>query len=276
MNAVIVASAIAVIGCGGSHSTSAYATSVGRMTKLESGLLLYLNDYDEQVPMPTNWVEGMTRYVANPSSFHSPSVRLPGYGYAMNALIAGHSYYSVPNPDQVIAFFDSKNLVKDATDSLSTMPSPPRYGTKNTLGYLDGRTQDEVIASKPPLQPAQVSLNRVKQLAVGLSIYANDWDSMFPQAGTWADGLGPYIKNPELFRSPAIEKTSPTLYGYAFNSDTAGKGISDIASPSATYGIFDSTDLKRNATDLPSTVPSPGRYHGKNTISFLDGHTVLK
>jgi hypothetical protein len=272
--AISVAVACLIVACGGHSSSSSnplYPESVARMAKLELGMSEYINDYDDSTPLPNKWMDELTLYVKDSSAFQSPAVPSPGYGYALNVAVAGKVYTQFSNPDQLVAIFDSTNVAYNATESLQTLPNPARYGSKNTLGYADGRTQD----NSPPVsteKPIAVSLSNVKQLGLGLLLYENDWDEYSTPANAWMDDLGPYVKNSALFQSPAVAAANPNQYGYALNSAMAGINLQTLNSPSSTIAIFDSTVLTRNATAATTTLPNPGRYDGQNAVGFADGH----
>ena len=103
--------------------------------------IIYSNDYDNFAPLPSKWVDGIKPYVKSDSVFRSPAVVLKDeneYGYAFNISVSGESITSFESPSMLLSFFDSTDLLKNATTSTSTLPIPPRYGTKNTLAYVDG------------------------------------------------------------------------------------------------------------------------------------------
>jgi hypothetical protein len=275
--AVVVVAGVFVwtVGCGGSggggtSTTSLYQTSVTRMVALQLGLQLYENDWDESIPLSGSWMNALTPYVHNAALFHSPAVS-QGYGYALNSQVAGRPLSVFPVPESIPSIFDSTDLKRNATDPTSTMPSPPRYGAHNTIGYLDGSTEDQGT-NLTPTQEYTLSQTRLKADALGILIYANDYDDFTPLPNTWMDVLSPYVRNESDFHSPAIQAVTPNLYGYAFSSSIAGRGETTITSPASTIMMFDSTDLNRNATDQAITLPYPPRYGTNNTIAYADGH----
>jgi len=194
-------------GNGGGHGdgfSAQYLLSVSRLKAANTGLILYINDYDDAVPLSNKWVDELTPYVKDPTSFNSPAVAAPGYGYALNSAVAGKDLISFTDPSTTISLFDSTDLARNATDPTSTEPSPPRYGKRNTLAYLDGHVQDEVTTQTPPPSLYVDSQTRLKSVNLGMFEYANDWDDVEPLANKWMDGLQPYVKNDALFHSPAI------------------------------------------------------------------------
>jgi hypothetical protein len=260
------------IGCGGSgNSTPAfYSLSITRLMTLNTAMIQYESDSDDDLPLRGKWMDELVAYARDSTVFHSPNVGAAGYGYALSLAVAGHAVTEFVDPPSMIALFDSTDLSRNATDSVSTVPSPPRYGAKNTISYLDGHVQDQYTTT----QSGQYALSqdRMKQLDLGLIMYANDFDESLPLANQWMDGIAPSVKSAIAFHSPAVEQLNESDYGYAMNSAIAGKSLTSFASPSTTYSLFDSTVLTRNATSPLTTLPQPPRYGKYNTIGLLDGH----
>ncbi len=261
------------LGCGGrAGTTTLYGASVNRLKSLNQAVLLYASDFDDVLPLRGQWMDGVIPYAKNEWLFHSPAVSRFGYGYAMQREIAGNPLHLFSSLSTEVSVFDSTNLARNATDFLSTEPSPPRYGRKNTIAFLDGHVQDEnTVGTNPPSLYSQ-SKTRLKHVNLALLMYANDWDSALPLTHQWVDELTPYVRDAQVFHSPAVQLKSSAQFGYALSSETVGINLASIASPSSTISVFDSTDLTRNATAPTSTLPNPPRYQGKNTIGYVDGH----
>jgi len=272
----LIAGFIALLagGCGGGSSgrATAYPLSVTRLKTLDRGLLLYMGDWDERLPLGNSWMEGLTPYVHDPEAFHSPALEDSHFGYALNSAVAGHTFTEFSDPASVVTFFDSRVVKADATASLDTMPTPPRYITRNTIAYLDGHVQDEITDQTPPADLYQESRTRLKRVALGMAMYGSDYDDRLPFAGKWMDQLSPYVTTANSFRSPAVELANPANYGFALNQGIASHSFAEFDNPATMISIFDSTLLNRNATGPTTTVPSPPRYGLNNTIAYLDGH----
>lgn len=278
----IAALGLAIYGCGGSgenpeNPSADYVASVGNMRAIANGMLLYVSDHDDVYPPANRWMDALTPYVPNPNVFVSPAFvnRADEYGYAFNAALAGTSSHEDVDPYNTILVFDSTDLSRNATAPTSTLPNPPRYGVTNTISYANGRVQDGHLADgedAPSL--GEVALSRVRSLSTGLALYASDHDDRLPLADTWVDSTMPYVRVDQYYRSPALAQ-DPNAYGFAFNLDVAGASLLDFESPSTTLSLFDSFNLERNATALPSTLPNPPRYQEGNVKAFLDGHVLI-
>lgn len=249
-----------------------YGQSMARLQALNAGLLIYASDYDGKLPPAGNWVDATLPYVRTLSTYRSPVVerRIPtDFGYAYNSALSGADLSSFDR-GMTVSIFDSTILTRDASSDLSTLPRPPRYGSANTIVYLDGHVQpfhnptiDDLYAT---------SQSRLRQLSASMLTYASDYDDHLPPAGQWMDVTYAYNHNSLLYHSPALESQGVNVFGYAFNLDLAGADLSSLADPYSTPMLFDSTVLTRNATALPSTMPNPPRYRGRNTVSYADGH----
>ncbi len=97
-------------------------------------------------------------------------------------------------------------------------------------------------------------LSHVKQLGLGMLMYLQDFDSVFPPENAarmpgrnWDDLLLPYVKNAGLFCCPTVEKPpkdrlpAGRVRGYAFNArilgwqvDGMGEPTADVAHPATT------------------------------------------
>jgi len=275
--AAITVGCLWLAGCGGGSGGSGggfsaqYKASVIRLHSVNIGLLMYSNDFDDVLPLAGKWVDGTLPYTKDDTIYRSPAVATRGYGYALNSSIPGQTLPLFNSPETIVSVFDSTDLARNATDPTTTEPSPPRYSGHNTIGYLDGHVKDYDAVTDVSLY-AQ-SQSRLKQVDLGMLVYANDYDGVLPLANQWMDEMDPYIKRDDaIYRSPAVQLKNPTAYGYAFNQVVAGQQATELASPATTISFFDSTVLTRNATAATTTQPSPPRYGTKNTIAYTDGH----
>jgi len=113
-------------------------------------------------------------------------------------------------------------------------------------------------------------LSNIKQLGLGVLMYANDYDDKLPKAAVWMDSIGEYTKGSNLYHDPELNGT--TEYGYAFRDKASGIKSASVAKPAEFQLIFDSVLLGRNAHSEPSTMPHPGRHLGHNCVGYMDGH----
>ena len=117
-------------------------------------------------------------------------------------------------------------------------------------------------------------LSNVKQTALGLLNYAADADDRLPSRDAWVDATYPYTKNWSVYH--CLQATG-TKRGYAF--DGALSRAQTTSEPSELPMVYDSVNPMKNASDLVTSLPRPGRHgvtkegdKGRNTIGYLDGH----
>ena len=100
-------------------------------------------------------------------------------------------------------------------------------------------------------------------------MYSGDFDDRAPLRDSWMDDVGPYVKNGLLFHCPTVEGLN--LYGYALNAGV--KRIDErYVHPNTTPLIYDSVNQARNASDLVTSLPEPGRHDGWDNMVYIDGH----
>ena len=114
--------------------------------------------------------------------------------------------------------------------------------------------------------------SNLKQVAMGASMYSQDYDDRLMPAVGWMDRIDPYIKNDNVFKCPTLFESEPKAYGYAFNRVLSRRRLRNIPRVDATPLAYDSDQLIRSTFDDVASVPFPGRHHGGNNFVFVDGH----
>jgi prepilin-type processing-associated H-X9-DG protein len=110
--------------------------------------------------------------------------------------------------------------------------------------------------------------SNLKQIALGIAQYTQDYDEKLPPAKPWIDVLQPYLKSEQLFRCPAVTDTRG--YGYAYNSKLSQKPLAGFSASWRTVSIYETSDLKRNAYGLGENLAF--RHQGGANYAFVDGH----
>jgi hypothetical protein len=119
--------------------------------------------------------------------------------------------------------------------------------------------------------------SNVKMQALGMLMYAQDYDEVLPPAQPWMDLTEPYRKREDVLHCPAAVKERADAYGYAYFSHLSQKALEDVSSPETTPMLFDSTILTRNAADSGGSFAiSPPRHGQMSTgpaamMGFVDG-----
>lgn len=144
------------------------------------------------------------------------------------------------------------------------------------LGLVVGCTEKsgveevEPVASRPPPKAQQTyCLSNLKQLVLGILMYAQDHDSYLPPAIQWTDCIMPYIRDEATLCCPAAPELE---YGYAFNSDLSKVSLKQIPNPADIVVLFESNLGTRNASGGPERIADLPRHNGGNNYAHVDGH----
>ncbi len=130
------------------------------------------------------------------------------------------------------------------------------------------------VSSGSPHSPATICINKLKQLTMGALLYENDFDKM-PDRDSWMDGIEPNVKSPPTFICPEAPKGT---YGYAFNGALSWKKMDEVPDQDKIPLLYDSINYARNASDLFTSLPVPGRHRKgeTNNVAYADGHVHFK
>ena len=117
-------------------------------------------------------------------------------------------------------------------------------------------------------------MSNLKQLALGMMMYCQDYDEQMPPADKWCDVLMPYVKNEAIFKCPADDGP----FSYAMNYKLSKQNLSQVMSPAETIILFETEPSRKNAFDdqtgaMPgASLATPGRHDGGNNFAYADGH----
>lgn len=127
-------------------------------------------------------------------------------------------------------------------------------------------------------------LSNLKQIALAVDMYAQDYDGMYPKPYTdvtnsplWEDVLQPYVRNWQIFYCPAYNASTP-YQSYGWNWYMAFMNQSEVTSPASTIMIGDRIGNNWHMQawyDTPlagdPAMPDP-RHNGGANFNFFDGH----
>ena len=132
--------------------------------------------------------------------------------------------------------------------------------------------------------PEGICISNLKQIALGLAQYTQDYDEKFPPAknatGGWADLVYPYVKSTQIFQCPSDRNRAEKTTDYFTNARLAGVSMDKISAPSLTISTGDGLPdqpLDAHLTQLPPTwlqdSKSPATRHLDGAYyAFADGH----
>ena len=130
------------------------ATCQANVFRLARAQLIYADDYDEKLPVASNWMDRTMSYVVEERRLHCPTVSAQGerfYGYAMNPEMDGKARSKIDNPDETPLLYDSVRLEWSAVGLVTSLPVPGRHHTRarngsppkvgNYVGYAAGNAR---------------------------------------------------------------------------------------------------------------------------------------
>lgn len=129
----------------------------------------------------------------------------------------------------------------------------------------------------PIFQGAKVAsdkdcLSNVRQLALSMVMYSNDYDDRLPEREKWYDASMLFTK--QRYRCPKVPESinGASTVGFAFNSRLDRLDVVKAVDPQDTVMLYDSVDLLPNASDPVTSVPVDPRHNGLNCFGYMDGH----
>jgi prepilin-type processing-associated H-X9-DG protein len=109
-----------------------------------------------------------------------------------------------------------------------------------------------------------------KQIALGMIMYAQDYDGLFPLRDQWQTGLTPYVPADNAFKCPAAREWTTTAYAY--NAKLNAAKTEAIALPESLVLLFETAQDKENANGSVDILLKPGRHNKGNNFAYADGH----
>jgi prepilin-type processing-associated H-X9-DG protein len=110
--------------------------------------------------------------------------------------------------------------------------------------------------------------SNLKQIMLGIKMYAQDYDEKLPPAKQWIDVLQPYLKSGAIFNCPSVPKGQ--RYGYAYNAKLSQKNESILGESYKVVTLYETSALKRNAYGMGEGLTF--RHSDGANYAFEDGH----
>jgi prepilin-type processing-associated H-X9-DG protein len=147
------------------------------------------------------------------------------------------------------------------------------FGGMGTAAVLGAGVALPVLTKARERAHEATCMSNMRQLALAMMQYAQDWDEKLPPANRWRDAIKAYVKNDGVFRCPSDpDKTHPC--SYAMNRRLSGQPLSRFKNPESIVLLFESTDTTENPNSFGEGLVL--RHNGKVCFAFLDGHVELK
>jgi prepilin-type processing-associated H-X9-DG protein len=105
-------------------------------------------------------------------------------------------------------------------------------------------------------------ISNEKQIAVGILMYVQDYDEIFPRKkASYVDLVMPYIKNRQVFTCPLDARGT---ISYTFNANIQGVSDASIAAPAMTVLLYEGKNMQLDY-----------RHDGRAAVAFVDGHVKM-
>jgi|GEM_PF-6542089 len=129
------------------------------------------------------------------------------------------------------------------------------------------------LGSGPEIEAA-ACLSNIKQINLGMLMFASDNDERLPSADRWVDEIMPYVKSPEIFKCPGDKSGAKS--SYAMNSTLSGMSMKDIKNPSELVLVFETSKPGNNPAGGPEAVLKSSRHNSMAAFGFTDGHAKME
>lgn len=183
---------------------------------------------------------------------------------------------SVGQPERVV--FHYKWLADDKIE-LQADGRPNAQLTRIGPGHIATANGTSGGANVPvfPPTPEQVGrrqattcLANVKQLSMGVAMYAVDYDDALPSTN-WSVSLQPYVKTMGIYTCPTLAEAKKEG-GYAYDSRMANARLKDVKEPGRTITFFESTMESIGVSDPGTSTLKVPRHGDRINFAFADGH----
>lgn len=110
---------------------------LSNVKQVGTSFLMYMQDFDERMPIAAGWNDSLQPYVKNHDIFRCPTAKSP-YGYAYNSGIQQVEEKRIKIPQNTVALFESDADNINAFGGPERMIPTSRHEGKFTIGFADG------------------------------------------------------------------------------------------------------------------------------------------
>jgi prepilin-type N-terminal cleavage/methylation domain-containing protein/prepilin-type processing-associated H-X9-DG protein len=126
-------------------------------------------------------------------------------------------------------------------------------------------------------------LNNVRQIVVGLTIYAQDHDSKLPTAASWLSEIGLDSKIYDCPSATGMGGTAKPEYFFVAGSFLSGVALNDVSSVSDAIAVAEAkpgkpayvSDNDTNDVNIAFAQTDATRHGGSAIYGYLDGHVGM-
>ena len=131
----------------GSKSASSSASCISNIKQLAIVMLMYGSDYDDRLPLASNWQDATDTYRKSKPFPRCPDSKSP-VNYAMNTAISGKSVEKLSSPSETVVLFEADAQLPNAHGGKEWFVR--RHNGSGSIGYADGHAKrvNEFVANK--------------------------------------------------------------------------------------------------------------------------------
>ena len=142
----------------------------------------------------------------------------------------------------------------------------PRYDLRPlaTMAALIGSPAAALRSMNAAQESARATacMSNEKQIALGVLMYVQDFDEIFPRKkAPYNELIFPYVKNKAIFECPSDAKGT---ISYVINPNLQGTRLAQMASPAETVLLYEGSNMK-----------FAYKHRGKTAVAFADGHVKM-
>jgi prepilin-type processing-associated H-X9-DG protein len=116
-------------------------------------------------------------------------------------------------------------------------------------------------------------LSNMRQLGLGMMMYAQDYDERFPPSERWMTVLDPYVKNKRPFVCPIVKRENPkAMSSAAMDVRLSMIEIGKITDPKKHSLAYESSRTDWNAADPGQTFTTRHNNQTMGSLAYADGH----
>lgn len=136
------------------------------------------------------------------------------------------------------------------------------------VGFFAALLLPALAKAKQKAQTIQC-VNNLKQLALGVRMYAGDSKDQFPAGTNWCDAVFTYVSTPSVFRCPAAKDSARCHY--AFNAKLSAIAEDKLTDQAWQTVLLFEADGGWNLSGGKELLAQTVRHHGVVTVALADG-----
>ncbi len=117
---------------------SRMTTNLSNVKTLYMACLNYADDHGDKLPPPEKWLDAITPYLPSTPEIADPYRSDGGFGYAINADVAGKSLSDIFNPSGTILIYETKRAGRNLSTAGAQIADDAAIHNIATVGFADG------------------------------------------------------------------------------------------------------------------------------------------